>query len=265
MIKQKINLPVKLLILGLVIFITLFFMISYLAGALKSLDYFKIKEVVFNKSEGGFDFSYLIGRNIFNLDLKKESGYISELHPAYKEISLVRLLPDRLCVVFTPRLPLAYVKLYRYFYVDNEMVLFDIPNGQVQGELPLIAGLEKKIGGVKSGKRYNIKELAIALNIIREARANILLKNYQIKRIDVADPANTTCFMVVSAEPAVNAQAQQALAMPQVLEVKIGQSGVNARMRVLADLLNQLKKDSGNIKYIDLRFKEPVIKFNDVQ
>jgi len=261
MIKQKINLPVKLLILGLVIFIVLFFMISYIAGALRSLDYFKIKEVILNKPEGDLDFSYLIGRNIFNLDLKKESGYISELYPAYKKISLVRILPDRLCVVFTPRLALAYVKLYRYFYVDNEMVLFDIPDGQGEAELPLIAGLEKKISGVKPGKRYNIKELAAALNIIKEARANILLKNYQIKRIDVADPDNATCFMVVPGEPTGNRQAS--LAVPQVIEVRIGQSGVNARMRVLADMLNQLKKDSVNIKYIDLRFKEPVIKFNE--
>ncbi|MDD4980410.1 MAG: cell division protein FtsQ/DivIB [Candidatus Omnitrophica bacterium] len=262
--KQKINLPVKLLILGLVIFTVLFFIISYLAATLKSLDYFKIKEVVFNKSEGNFDFSYLIGRNIFNLDLRKESRYISELYPDYKKISLVRLLPDRLCIVFTQRLPLAYVKLYRYFYVDNEMVLFDIANGQAPGELPLIAGLEKKISGVKPGKRYNIKELAIALNIIRAARANILLKNYKIKRIDVADPANTTCFMVYPVGPTGNTQAHT-VALPQVLEVRIGQNGVNARMCVLADLLNQLKKESGNIKYIDLRFKEPVIKFKDVQ
>lgn len=262
MIKRKINLPLKLLIFGLIIFTALFFILSYLAQALRSLDYFKIKEIVFDKSEGDFDFSYLVGRNIFAQDLKKESGYISGLYPDYKKVSLVRLLPDRLCVIFTHRLPLAYVKLYRYFYVDNEMVLFDIPKGQGQAGLPLIIGLEKKIIGVTSGKRYNVKELAVALSIIREARINKLLRNYEIKRIDVTTPANASCFIVIAGQASGNVQA---MVVPQFLEVKIGQSAVKERMRILADLLAQLNKDLGQIKYIDLRFKEPVIRFKDVQ
>lgn len=262
MLKLKINLPLKLLVGGLIIVVALFFLISYAAQVLMALDYFKIKDIIYHRSERGPDLSYLMGRNIFSLNLEKESGRISGLCPDYKKISLIRLLPDKLCVVFTERIPLAYIKLYRYFYVDSELVLFDIPKGRGQADLPLIAGLEKKIVGVKSGKRYNIKELSVALNIIKEFGKSSLLKNYKIKRIDLSDPVNTNFFMVMPGQPSGQTQTQ-APVVPGVLEVKIGQSGTNDRIRVLADVLTQLKKDLGNIKYIDLRFKEPVIRFNE--
>jgi cell division septal protein FtsQ len=275
MIKRKINLAIKLtplgtrgiglVVLGIIILIALFFIISHLTKTFKALDYFKIKDVMVVRGKEGFDFSYLVGRNIFNLDLKRESGYISELYPAYKKVRLIKALPDRLFVVFTERQPLAYVKLYRYFCVDSDRVLFAVPQGQEEADLPVITGLETKIFGAKPGKQYNIKELVIALNIIKEAKIHNALRDYQIKRIDVANPAHTACFMIIPLQPTSDYAKEQAQAVQEVLEVKIGQGDISDKMRVLGELFIQLKKDLSNIKYIDLRFKEPVIKFKNAQ
>jgi hypothetical protein len=49
------------------------------------------------------------------------------------------------------------------------------------------------------------------------------------------------------------------------LELKIGQDGIRDKIGVLGDLLQQLEKDLSNIRYIDLRFKEPAIKFKDAK
>jgi len=260
MIKRKINFPIKLVILGLIIISTLFFLIGYLVKSLKTSEYFKIKAVVSSKPQAGPDFSYLMGRNIFTLDLGKESRYISELHPVYREIRLVRLLPDRLFVLFTERQALAYVKLYRYFCVDSDLAVFEIPQELAETDLPVIVGLEKKIFSVNCGKQYNIKDLALAVNIIKEAKLNSGLKKYKIKRIDVTNPPKASFFMQVSE----NAE-DQSISAAELLEVKIGQDNIPDKTRILADLLTQLKKDLDDIKYIDLKFREPVIKFKDAK
>jgi len=256
--KHKINLPIKLAILGIAIFIALFFIIGYAGVTLKNLNYFKIKDIAVNKPEVAFDFSYLLGRNIFNVDLKKESRYISELYPVYKNIRLFRILPNRLFIGFTDRHPLAYVKLYRYFCVDSDLALFELPQGQQAQDLPVIIGLERKIPGPKPGKQYNIKELITTLNIIKEIETNGLFKKYKIERIDVVNPANISCFIQLSGYPK-----EKVAADFQVLEVKMGQDDISDKIRVLAGLFTQLQDDISNIKYIDLRFKEPVVKFNE--
>jgi len=258
MIKCKIKFPIKLGALVLIIFTALSFIIGRTLRTLKTSDYFKIKGIIASKPGEGINFSYLVGRNIFNLDLKKESGYISELYPDYKNVRLVRILPNHLYIGFTERQPLAYVKLYRYFFADSDLVLFNVPRGEEERELPVIVGLETKIFGAKPGKRYNIKELALAMDIIKEAKINNALKKYKIKRVDVANPANTAFFLQLSDYPK-----GFSTTVPEILEVRIGQGDTSDKIRILGDLFIQLKNDLGNIKYIDLRFKEPVVKFKD--
>jgi hypothetical protein len=144
------------------------------------------------------------------------------------------------------RSPLAFVKLYRYFYVDENCVLFDRRTGQEVPDLPVITGLETKIFGAKSGKKYNVKELGLALDIIKELNNNKALRDYKIKVIDVSNPMNSSVFLEGG------------------LEIKIGQEDLGKRINLLSTLLTNMKNDLKQIKYIDLRFKDPVIKFKNV-
>jgi len=252
----------------------IFLITGYLGKTLINSDYFKIKDIIFNKGKDGFDgstsltinpersrridFSYLIGYNIFALNLENESRHISELYPAYSNIRLIRILPNRLFISLTQRKPLAYVKLYRYFCVDKDAVLLDVPGKPEELQLPVILGLEAKIFGARAGKQYN-KELAIALNIIKEFKINSLLKNYRIERIDVASPVNASCFLMPLELP--DYTKGQAPGEFRGFEVRIGQDNIRNKIGILQDSFIQLRNDLGNIKYIDLRFKEPVIKF----
>ena len=124
---QSNNLPVKLLFGLLTLILVLFFSVSYLASALKNSGFFNIKALIIRESEARnftVDLSYLKGRNILTLDLQKEEQFISQIYPGYRKIRLVRVLPDRLFADFLRRRPVAYVKLYRYFCVDEDGVLF---------------------------------------------------------------------------------------------------------------------------------------------
>lgn len=232
-------------IISIIVFIAIIILMGYGLRKLKRLDCFKIKDVMVNERKAQ-EFSYLVGRNIFNIDLSNESALISQLYPNYHKIRIIRVLPNRLFVNFIVRSPLAFVKLYRYFYVDENCVLFDRRTGQVVPDLPVITGLETKIFGAKSGKKYNVKELGLALDIIKELNNNKALRDYKIKVIDVSNPMNSSVFLEGG------------------LEIKIGQEDLGKRINLLSTLLTNMKNDLKHIKYIDLRFKEPVIKFKNV-
>ena len=241
--KYKFKLSIIPIIVIIASFLLIYFITWHLGRFLKNSDYFKIKDIVTNGEREEFEFSYLKGRNVFGLNLKKESEYISQLYPTYKRIRLIRVLPNRLYVDFLRRKPLGIVKLYQYFCVDEDAALFDASEIQEESNLPLILGLEKKIFGPKLGKKYNIRELVLAIDIIKEAKINKAFKDYKIKRIDVANSADASFFV------------------SDVLKVKIGQDNIKDKFNILSGLLIQEEEDLGNIEYIDLRFKELVIKF----
>ena len=233
------------LILIVIIFLGLIFITGSSLRTLKTLDYFKLKDIIVKETASG-DLSYLKGRNIFSINLKEESRYAAQLYPDYKKVRLIRILPNRLFVDFIRRRPLAYIKLYRYFCVDEDAVLFDMSESEKE-DLPVILGLDTKIFGPKTGQKYNIKELATSLDIIKEVQKNKILKDYKIKKIDVVSLSNTSFFTASG------------------LEIKLGQDNIKDKINILSGLLPQVKNDLGNIKYIDLRFKEPLIKLNDAK
>lgn len=221
-------------------------------------DYFRVQDII--TSEGrSIDLNYLKGQNILSIDLDREASYISEFYPGYRKILLYRLFPNRIYVHFIKRVPIAYVKLYRYFYVDSDMVLFNIPTQGEMPDLPVIFGLETKIFGPKSGKKYPSKELSGALAIIKEAGLGRTLKAYPIKRIEVSKLENLSFFVAM---PVLNAKGNIAVVQPvyQLLEIKIGSENIKDKMSMLNTLLAQIKNEWNNIAYVDLRFKEPVIK-----
>ncbi len=258
---HKLKLPVKLIIISVIIFLILFFIIRYIGRVFMVSNYFKIKDI--RVSENNIvDLDYLKGQNIFTVDLQRESRYLSESYPNYRRIILMRSLPNRIFVKYVARKPIAYVKLYRYFCLDEDLVLFDPPSESEEIGLPIISGLETKIFGPKTGKRYNIKELSLALNIITEKKRNKALKDYQVKRINIANPSNASIFLLMPLEKSYRSNEKFATGQ-EALEVKIGQEDIKAKINILASLFAQVKNDVYNIKYIDLRFKEPVIKFND--
>ena len=235
--------PIKAVLLAAVSCVMLAALL-YLAYLFKGLSLFRIKYVI-GRPDSQVDLSYLKGSNIFELDLKKESKRLAASYPGYKNIKLVRVFPDRIFADFKERRPIAYLKLYRYFCVDDELVLFDMPKELSGPGLPIILGLERKIYSPSPGTRLSIKELALAAEIIETAGKTEALKDYPIKTIQV--PSLNNASFVISGG----------------LEIKISQEDVPEKLSMLGSLLNQERDGLGKIHYIDLRFKEPVIKLKD--
>ncbi|TRZ96387.1 hypothetical protein D4R78_00125 [bacterium] len=258
--KREFRSFIKPIVILLLVISALVITARYFLRALEDWDYLKIKEIIILRNNQA-DLTYLKGKNIFTINLNRESKYILEIYPNYRKIRLVRIFPNRLYVDFISRLPLATIRLYRYFYVDEELVLFNINPEEQTEDLPVIVGLETKIFGVRSGSKQSAKELVLAVDIIREITKNKALRDYKIKKIDAANLDNLSFFMLLPAADLSDAKGRLNQT-PVLLEVKFGQGNVAGKVRILAGLLDQLSKDLASLKYIDLRFKEPVVKLS---
>ncbi|HLD82854.1 MAG TPA: hypothetical protein VI976_02775, partial [Candidatus Omnitrophota bacterium] len=108
-----------------------------------------------------------------------------------------------------------------------------------------------------AGKRYNLKEITLAINIIKEFKDNKALREYRIKKIDVSSLSEAAIYLSL---PEVLEPAKEGLILQ---EVRLGQSNIRAKLMILSGLITQLEDELAKIKYIDLRFKDPVIKYKD--
>lgn len=220
---------------------------------LHNADYFRVKEVIVRGEESA-DLTHLRARNIFEIDLLKETSSLLESYPDFSQVKMVRVLPDRIFVDFLKRNPVALVKLYKDFAIDAEGVLFYLLDDTKKALLPVIVGLETKIFGPKPGRQYTTKELSTALKIIRYSAMNPALQPYTIATIDLTHPSQTSFIL---------RRAGSQEAAPESIEVRIGLDNIRQRISILSGLLRESNQDFGQITYIDLRFRDPVIKFKE--
>lgn len=257
-IKRR-NFFIKGIIAAITIAVILFSIKAYFLKALTTSDYFRITDIRLIGIDS-IDLSYLKSKNIFTLDLAEESHYILQAYPGFSKVRLVKVLPNRIAVYFIRRKPIAILKLYRDFAIDEEAVLFLPSEAEKDLGLPQIVGLETKIFGPKPGIRYNIKEINLALSIIKEMNKSRALRDYKIKRINVASAVNTSFFLSLSQNLPRATAVSDAL-----LEIKVGQKDVMNKIEILSNLIPQVRNSLGKLKYIDLRFKDPVIKLNNAK
>jgi len=264
--REKTDFPVRTVATIFVIVLALGAIIGFIWGALMNAEYFKVRDIIAREASA-VDFSYLRGKNIFSIDVKKEARYIQQYYPDCSKVTVVRVLPCRVFIDCIKRRPVAIVKLYRNFAVDELGTIFYIQVQEGDLGLPLIAGLETKIFGPKPGQRYTLKELNVALTIIKEFNKIKLLKNFQIRKIDTANLQNVSMVVALpaSVQAAQDPAKPQEKVLPAGFEVKIGPDNIKERIAILVSVLVQAKNDLRNIKYIDLRFKDPVIKFIDAK
>lgn len=260
--KQKFNLPVKIIIIFAIISLAFSFVIGYIWKELAASEFFSIKQVIVRNSDISFD--YLKGRNIFSLDLNGQSRMVSFACPDCLKVRFSRVFPNCIFVDFLKRKPLALVKFYKNFVVDEQGVLFYPESAAEEADLPVIYGLETKIFAPKPGVKYKRSELDLALTILKEFKADKAFRGFTLKRIDVAD-LRSAGFFVLLPKQVADYTKPAPLAEWMGFEVRTGEANIREKMMILGGLVMQARKEWGNINYIDLRFKEPVIKLKDAK
>jgi cell division septal protein FtsQ len=188
------------------------------------------------------EFYELKGANIFNINLKRIQDKIAARDSYIRSVYVTKRLPNEIYIRIEKRVPQARIDLGRIFLVDQAGFLLYSKNAELEEKLPLITGLRYRIPYPLSGRAYNIAELKLALSLIKEFGQTNLSRRCKIDQLDVSSIANASFFLENG---------------PQI---KIGDSLIKERIKMLEVFLKHFNWDLSKIAYIDLRFKEPAVK-----
>ncbi len=215
----------------------------YLLHVLMRQEVFRIREVIVREAgvvlkDRSADFRYLLGKNIFSVDLRRHARQVAALNPVYRKARIIRYLPDRICVDLLKRSVLAVLDPQRRLCIDEQMVVFE-DDSVVPAAVrpPLIEGFRRSGSCSRAGYKCSLPEIVFAAALIRQARP------LAIERIVVDGSVSADLYLAGG------------------IEVKIVSDGLGEKLAFLRNLLSQMGRDTVRVEYIDLRFKEPVIKF----
>ncbi len=216
-------------------------------------EYFKIKEF---KIEGLSDARYLsalkeeiLGKNIFRVDVGRLEGRIKRRFPNFYSVSVTRILPSQLWVVAKERKPVAMLKRDSYYIFDAEGVALSATARPDLICVPLIIGLENRVQKIRVGNAYSQGQLHQALVLARSLKAYSrpqdlgLPKDEKsgVTKIDASVTSNLSFYL------------------GEDVEVRIGDRDFENRLDLLPPILRSIGADLCNVRYIDLRPKEPVV------
>ncbi|MCX5680586.1 MAG: hypothetical protein NTZ95_08125, partial [Candidatus Omnitrophica bacterium] len=129
------------------------------------------------------------GRNIFSVPLKGISQSLKRIYPDSKDISVSLLLPDRLNVAVRFRRPVALVRDFKLYPIDDEgMVLSSVGAAYVK-DLPVIEGAGIRYDE-RRGRKSSSEKVKLALDLLKEIRASRYLTEYGAVSINTSNTSN---------------------------------------------------------------------------
>ncbi len=215
--------------------------------------YFNIRDV---KVDGIADTRYcdvmkeaLTGTNIFHIDTLRLSQRIRKKFPTFSSVTVTRVLPSSLWIQAKERIPVAILRRDAAYLFDTDGVVIAAFSVGQSTDFPIIVGLDNQLPNVKVGMSYRLPILNDALALakaVRLQRFNIesavnSINKMRVTSIDVSDASNF-CFYLGDS-----------------IQIKTGRKGFEEKVNLLPPILKSLAGEIENVKYIDLRPKEPAI------
>ena len=210
---------------------------------LRQSDYFKITDIWYEASLKSIESSELAGlkgKNLLSVNLEKIQKQLQFRYPQYRQLTVLRRFPNQILVVAKRRAFFAQTKINHHSVTIDEKGTIVSLNAESDEMLPFIAGISSAKGRLQVGAFIDSYQLQLALNIIRAFQSEKLLSAYRISRVDIGNLSEINFYIVEN------------------LKVIIDQDNYAAKIRMLGFLLSRIKPEE-DIKYIDLRFKEPIL------
>ena len=213
-------------------------------GFLTQSKYFQVRSVIIDPSLAFIqkdDLMTLKGKNIFQVDLKRFQKSLSRKYPEITALKVSRRFPNQIQLLARKRHPFVQTKVRnRLVTLDNQAVILSTTNGRNR-RLPVVKGVEKLEQRLYLGSTLQSPQLATALAVIQAKRNNEQLSAYHVEEVDVQNLSNIH------------------LLLSKKLLVILDKDRLPQKMRNLSLVLNQTHIELKDIKYIDLRFKDPII------
>ncbi|MBP6342660.1 MAG: FtsQ-type POTRA domain-containing protein [Candidatus Omnitrophica bacterium] len=245
--KSKIDIPTILIrnvIIVLFILLIICWMFSGMNHFLHNAPIFRIQHVSADKDVQFLEskiLERLRGQNILNVDLRKLHREIRALFPQIYDLSVERRFPDTIRINAKRRDPFAQVLVKEnYLTIDQEGVVIFI-DPKASPKLPLIINSHLEKRKVVLGARLATPEIIAAIDVIEAFYNNNGLAKYPLSGLDV-DNLSKISFNI-----------------GPMLQIILDKDDVAQKLETLVFLISQKKLDFREVKYIDLRFKEPVV------
>ncbi|GEM_PF-459673 len=213
------------------------------AQALFDSRYFKIKTVEIDRTLGFLDksdFASLNGKSILSVDVARFQRSLTGKYPQMAQVSIAKKFPNKILVLARKRAPFAQIYIQnKMFLIDDQgIVLFGAPaKGE---ELPLISGISSR-RRITTGSVLGGENTQLALSIIRGFQNNHSLSPYVVTKVDV-DNLKEVNFHLSNG-----------------LKIIVDKTDIDRKMNTLASVLARNRLDTDQVKYIDLRFKDPIL------
>ncbi len=220
------------------------FLCNRLIHAFSTSEYFMIKHVVAGPSLQFIhsrDLDPFEGKNIFTLDLKKVEARLERKYPQASQLRVLRKFPNRLVIVAKKRMPYIQVKIKDAYYIlDDKAVVLAIDKS-VHKNLPLVehtalAKAQADLGGIIRGR-----DIRVGIRMQRSFQNYLDNSNLTIRSMDLKDLSKINVIL------------------SNDLRIIMDGEKVDAKMQILSLVLTQKDLDFKDVKYIDLRFKEPIL------
>ena len=247
--KSSVNIS-SIAVIRIIIFLFLGFV--FFTGYVNTVEFltssplFAVKEVMIDRSIGFIDLRALKdlkGTNIFKIDINKVDRQIAQHYPYIAKLRVVRQLPDRILILAKKREPLLQIYFKKkYLLLDTEGVaLYYTLQPAV---LPLVSGIPIEHGGLFLGGHICGQEIVKVVDILNMFRTSPYLKRWRIHAVQADNLSKID------------------LSVGENMHVILDQDDTQDKIELLQMLISTNKIDLNKVKYIDLRFKEPVIANN---
>lgn len=210
---------------------------------LRTSPIFKIREVVSRQSLNFIrtqTLDRLIGQSIFDVDLYAVQRRLQVEYPQIDHLRLYRQFPNRIYVDAIRRDPFAVV-LFQHHQIlldkDGVVLSLTVPSNH---KFPLITGLTLEQNTVV-GKSLRHADLMLALTIITNIRDNLHLASMPVVSLDLTNLSEIRCVLA------------------NELRVILSAEKVQQKIAMLGIVMSEGQIQAQEIKYIDLRFREPII------
>jgi cell division septal protein FtsQ len=202
---------------------------------------FRIKQVRLNMPEelkAKFEKdNSLIGEPIFSVNLKEAAGYSSKKYPYLEYIRAVRRLPNCIEIEAKPRVPVF--RTSEGLLIDANKVIFPNYFEKDYTNLVQVAGVVSKT--TELGKPIDSANLKLAFEIKDKIFAIASFRSSALDSIYIGNVSDAS------------------FTFRDGPEIRIGSDDLEKRLFILEKIFTEAQDELGQIKYIDLRFKDPVM------
>ncbi len=240
----KIPLYVKVILIGLFFVGVSIVIVNRTRHVFSHMDYFRIQSVSIDPSLQFInkrDLNNIIGKNIFTIDLKGVQRRLDYKYPQASQLKISRIFPDQISVIAKQRMPYAQIQIQNQVAtLDEENVVLSLGKKKDK-DLPDIVGAKLNNPQLVLGLPLKGSDILIAMKIIKFFKAESSLASHSIRKINIENLSKI--YFTLSNQ----------------LEIIIDQDKIAHKIRVLNVVLSRGELDLEKVKYIDLRFKEPII------